>query len=83
MAKNENEQFGSIDRIDDVRKELAEKIDGKLSHTMFFSILGILVVILIGIVTFLINQIADIRTKYEDLIQKVTKIEAKSEYGKK
>lgn len=53
--KGENIQLDLQDRIDELRKELDPKIDRKISDNTFWTIIGFIVLILMGISAWLMN----------------------------
>ena len=71
----ENEQFGGT--LDSVRRELDSKIENKVSHNSFYSVLGILVVIAGSVLAYMASQVGDLNDKNEDLAHRVTVLETK------
>jgi hypothetical protein len=75
----ENQQFGSdsFSHLDNLRKELEGKVDKKISKDTVFWILGILVLIAIGALSYLGLQINNVNTKLDILSDKVIVIDTK------
>ncbi len=70
-------------RFDDLRKELSPKIDEKLSERSFFSILGVIIIIMLTVFGYFAYQISEIKDKFDGLKTEVTVLKIKMEEVKK
>lgn len=65
------------DRVDGLRLELEGKVDKKLSESTFFWVMGVAVVVVGGILTFVMGEVSRTNDKMEKLNEKVIVIDTK------
>ena len=67
---SENEQFGFQNRLDDFRKELDGKIEKKIPETTFWTVIGIIAMVILGGVVW-----------FTTMNERMVKVETKIEMG--
>ena len=68
------------EKLNNIRIELDGKIEKKMSTTTFFSILGILVLILLAILGYFCSQVSTLKNDTNDLNTRVIVLEQKPRY---